>query len=139
MLAKVDIVNRALECQGRPWQEHGRMPGRIDCMGMVIHAGGELVPPEAALIPYARLPEQGFVIQMLAKYADPVPFFLRDGLELADIVLIPQAGRSIHVGIIIALTPAPTALHVGLREGCCDMFVDPKRLTGVFRFRGLSD
>ncbi len=110
------------------------MPFAIDCMGLIIFAGGELVPAEAGNIPYARLPKQGFVIQQLSRFADRA----YDDLRLADIVLLPQRGLSIHVGIVVALKPAPTVLHVAIREGCVDMFVEPKKLGGVFRYRGIE-
>jgi cell wall-associated NlpC family hydrolase len=129
------IVTRARNCLGTPFQHQGRLPGiALDCAGLAVHVASEWHTPTEPRA-YGRLPHE----HQLEKWIDAQPYLTHAPKPQAgDVLLMRFVREPQHV----AICAGQTIIHSYQRAGkVVEHNLDHtwrKRIVAVYRFQDIE-
>lgn len=140
---RLEIVAVARELLDTPFKHQGRTPGvGLDCAGVLQQVGArlEFIPRGFDFTAYDTYPDPTIARSMLARFTDVVAGGLKNAL-LGDFLLIADAGRPVHLGVLAAKNGYWTVIHASMRDGAVVEHILDKAFSrlvrGVYRARGV--
>lgn len=111
MATRKEIIDAARSYVGVKWRHLGRTRAGLDCIGLLVTVAIDCRISVVDSTDYGRIPDEGRFLNLLRDQSD---LGSKMRIRTGSILLLTQAGRACHCGIVSMEPPVATIIHAGL-------------------------